>query len=87
MKRREVSVKYSNLIVFIRHYTPEIQGIVVLAPRQSQDLPTFQLHALSSPLLASDQERRLTGFPSESTFKQPKEQEGRRNSQPSWSSQ
>ena len=41
MNQRDDSVQYGHSDVFIRHDPAEIRGLVVVAPRQSQDNPIF----------------------------------------------
>ena len=65
MNQREVSVIYGHLVVFIRHDTAEIRGLVVLTPRQSQFYhPTSVFYFC----LGDGQERRLAAFPSKSSI-------------------
>jgi hypothetical protein len=63
MNQREVSVIYDHLVVFIRRDTAEIRGLVGLTPRQSQ---FYHPTSVFFSRLASDQERRLAGFPMKS---------------------
>jgi hypothetical protein len=67
MNQRDSSVQYGHSDVFIRHDPAEIRGLVVAAPRQSQD---YQFPSSTSFFLfrhASDQDCRLAGFPSKSS--------------------
>jgi hypothetical protein len=60
MNQREVSVLYDHLVVFIRHDTAEIRGLVVLTPRQSQ---FYHPTSVFKFRLASDQDRQNKRFP------------------------